>query len=155
MDTTALIASLERLAIKQGAALRKLHRNDWQLVLALAARCLPAATVWRESEVNVALKGWLASTGAMLRVDHVELRRTLIDAGLWQRDGFGHAYARTDRVIDASLAAQAMLLAEVNAEQIVDAARARQSAARAQRKLASAKTQGLRGKPPSPAPPRP
>ena len=155
MDTTSLIASLERLAIKQGVTLGNLQRNDWQLVMALAARCLPAAAVWREAGVNAALKGWLASTGAMLRVDHVELRRTLIDAGLWQRDGFGHAYWRSATLSDASLAALVVLLAEVNGEQIVDVARARHSAARAQRKVASADPQWLTGKPPSPAPPQP
>jgi hypothetical protein len=155
MNTTALIASLERLAIKQGAALGNLHRCDWQLVLALAARCLPAAAVWREPAVNEALKCWLATTGAMLRVDHVELRRTLIDAGLWQRDGFGHAYERAAALVDASLAAQGALLDQVNPEQIVHGARERHAAARAQRKAASAGTPWLTGTPPSPAPPRP
>ena len=46
----------------------------------IAALCLPAAARWSEPEVNPALRAWLADTGAMLSVDHVELRRTLLDA---------------------------------------------------------------------------
>lgn len=155
MDTTTLIASLQGLAVKQGATLANLRRGDRQLILAVAARCLPAATVWPEPTVNAALKVWLETTGAMLRIDHVELRRALIDAGLWQRDGYGRAYARASTISDTSLAALASLLAGVNAEQLVEVARGRDGAARAQRKAASAATPSFTGRPPSPAPRRP
>jgi hypothetical protein len=47
-----------------------------------------------EAEVNAALKAWLAGPGAMLDIDHVELRRWLVDSRLWTRDGYGRAYER-------------------------------------------------------------
>ena len=48
----------------------------------------------RAQEFNVALKAWLAGPGTMLDIDHVELRRWLVDTRLWTRDGYGRAYAR-------------------------------------------------------------
>ena len=151
MDET--MTALERLAPKQGLTLANLGGDDLQLVLALAARCLPVGSVQSEREVNNALKGWLAATGAMLRVDHVELRRTLIDFQLWQRDGFGHAYRRLRSLANAGLARHASALAQFDAERFVAVTRAQHAAGRAQRKANHGES--IRGKMPSPAPLRP
>ena len=134
------VDALERLAIKQGAMLGNMSRADQRLTLALAARCVPdASTALTEPEVNTALKDWLAGTGAMLQVDHVELRRTLIDCGLWQRDGFGHAYQRAmSAPVDTELAGAVDALARLDAEAIVASARARHAAERAERKARNA-----------------
>ncbi len=151
------IAALERVAIKRGLSLGNLNRTDLLVVLALASLCLPAEGSLTEPEVNAALKAWLAGPGAMLRADHVELRRSLIDAGLWQRDGFGHAYERATAIADTELAAHIAALEALDATQIVSSARTRHEAERAARKARS-----MRGdrqhplvmrKPPSPAPP--
>ena len=130
------IAALERLAIKQGAVLGNMSRADQLLTLALAARCVPRVSPpLTEREVNTALKDWLAGTGAMLQVDHVELRRTLIDRGLWLRDGFGHAYQHAMAApVDTELAGAVDALATLDAEAIVAAARARHAAERVERK---------------------
>jgi hypothetical protein len=134
MKMESTTEALERLAIKQGAMLGNLSRPDLLLVLALAARCIPRSATLTEREVNAALKGWLAGTGAMLSVDHVELRRTLVDAGLWQRDGFGHAYKRPTSIATADVADAADALATLDAERIVATARTRRDAERAARK---------------------
>ena len=124
----------ERLAIKQGAMLGNMRRADLPLMLALAARCVPRSTALTEREVNAALKSWLTGTGAMLSVDHVELRRTRVDAGLWQRDGFGHAYERPASITTADVANAADAIATLDAERVVAAARTRHAAERAARK---------------------
>ena len=127
-------SALERFAIKRGLTLGNLIRADMHVALALAAPCLPSAAVLTEAQVNAALQDWLAGTGAMLAVDHVELRRALIDAGLWQRDGFGRAYRRAETYADPELLGQVEALAALDAAQIIAAARVRDATERAQRR---------------------
>jgi Uncharacterized protein conserved in bacteria (DUF2087) len=134
MSHEDIVTNLERLAIKQGVTLGNLNHDDLRLMLALASLCLPADAPFTESNVNAALKARLAGTGAMLRVDHVELRRTLIDFGLWQRDGFGHAYQRAQLIADAKLAAHVTAFAALDAPRIVASRRAQHEAERARRK---------------------
>jgi hypothetical protein len=127
-------AALERLGAKDGVTLGRMPRSDPLVTLALASLCLPTERRVSEAEVNAALKTWLHTTGSMLRADHVELRRTLIDFDLWKRDGFGRAYGRAPAVADAALAAHLAHLAAVDAPRIVAEQRARRSAERAERK---------------------
>jgi len=134
MSTESTIAALERLAIKRGLTLGNMSRTDLLLTLALASRCLPASAQCAEPEVNAALKAWLADTGAMLQVDHVELRRTLIDFGLWERDGFGRVYRRAATVTDPELAGRVASLMALDAAGIIAERRARHVAERARRK---------------------
>lgn len=127
--------ALERLAIKRGAALGNMNRADLLLCLALAARCLPRGELRDEAGVNDALKTWLATTGAMLRVDHVELRRTLVDYALWQRDGYGRAYQRA-APLDDELDRLAAALETFDAERLVVEHRAAHEAQRDARRRA-------------------
>ncbi len=150
MDAT--MTALERLAPKQGVTLGALGTSDLQVVLVLAARCLPMGPPQTEREVNTLLQTWLAGTGAMLRVDHVELRRTLIDFQLWERDGFGHAYRRVRNLANAALAQHAAALADFDAERFVAICRAQHAADRALRK--SNHGNAIKGTLPSPAPPQ-
>lgn len=84
----------EALALKSGASLGGLTAPQRELTLAMASCCIGAERGWTEREVNEALRGALARELAFLDIDHVELRRWLVDAGLWQRDGFGRDYRR-------------------------------------------------------------
>lgn len=84
----------EALAHKSGASLSGLTASQRELALALASRSIAAERSWSEREVNEALRGALARELAFLDIDHVELRRWLVDTGLWQRDGFGRDYRR-------------------------------------------------------------
>lgn len=85
---------LAAIVVKSGVSLGVLGEADRALVLALASSALEAGCVYREADVNRLLVTWLGGAGAMLRVDHVELRRWLVDAGFVPRDGFGRSYAR-------------------------------------------------------------
>ena len=91
---------LETLILKSGLALGLLSESDRALVLALAALAIEPGRTLREDEVNRRLTDWLGDLGAMLRTDHVELRRWLVDAGYVARDGWGYAYTRGPAEVD-------------------------------------------------------
>jgi hypothetical protein len=128
---------LAALVVKNGVSLGLLSEADRTLVLALAATALDAGRDYREADVNRLLMAWLDGAGAMLRVDHVELRRWLVDAHFMTRDGFGHAYRR-----DPAEAARAVALlgdrqaVELDAE--VAGLRAARAAQRESKRLAHA-----------------
>jgi tRNA(adenine34) deaminase len=98
------LAVYRRLCVRRGIALGGLatgRQEDFRTVLAAAALSLDCGADYDEPAVNARLKAWLDGPGAMVDVDHVELRRWLVDTGLVQRDGFGRRYARTTPAPDA------------------------------------------------------
>ena len=126
---------LAALVVKDGVSLGLLGEADRALVLALAATAIEAGREHREAEVNRLLEAWLQGPGAMLRTDHVELRRWLVDAGFIGRDGFGRAYLRGE----AEAARATALLGDAPAGALADAVlseRAARSAERAARRQA-------------------
>lgn len=128
---------LAALVVKNGVSPGLLGEADRALVLALAASALEGGREYREAEVNRLLMAWLHGAGAMLRVDHVELRRWLVDAGFMWRDGFGRAYVRGTPEMDRAVA----LLGDCPAEELeaaVIALRAAKVAERESKRLAYA-----------------
>ena len=97
---------LESLVLKSGLHLGVMSDKDRVLVLALAACAIEPGQSFREDEVNRRLADWLGDVGQMLRTDHVELRRWLVDAEFVARDDWGHAYVR--RPVQLELARQAL-----------------------------------------------
>ena len=92
------LAVLRRLCVRRGIALGGLasgRQGDFRTVLAAAALSLAEGENYDEPAVNARLRDWIAGPGAMLDVDHVELRRWLVDTRLVERDGFGRRYARS------------------------------------------------------------
>jgi hypothetical protein len=85
---------LAALVVKEGVSVGGLKEDDRTLVLALAATAFEPGEALTEPQVNHRLKRFLAEEGAFLDVDHVELRRWLVDMGWLQRDGFGRQYQR-------------------------------------------------------------
>jgi hypothetical protein len=90
----ALLARFASLATKRGLLVSSLGDLDLALLMHSATRSFLQNEVYGEGQVNQTLKDWLADEGRMLRTDHVELRRTLIDLQFLARDGFGRAYTR-------------------------------------------------------------
>jgi hypothetical protein len=135
---TAAISPVERfavLALRRGIGLGVLYstrRDDFMLVLAAAAASFRPDRSYSEREVNDTLRDWLANAGTMLDVDHVELRRWLVDNRLLDRDGFGRAYAMGRPAPE--LAAFVSALAGVDLAGVAEAARTRDAAAREDRK---------------------
>ena len=74
---------------------------DQDLIVELAALRFDADKAYREAEVNELLKEWLATFCAPYGIDHVTLRRHLVDARLLRRDPSGTSYR-----VDAGKVAQ-------------------------------------------------
>lgn len=92
--TAALLERFSSLAVKRGLLLSSVSDVDLSLLMHSALNGFEPAEVYSEAAVNALLKAWLLGDGRMLRTDHVELRRTLVDLQFLERDGFGRAYRR-------------------------------------------------------------
>ena len=75
-------------------AARDLPRKPLQfnVLLISATLGLHPSQPYSEAEINAHLQRWILSFGQTLPIDHVELRRNLIDAGYLQRDASGSRY---------------------------------------------------------------
>jgi hypothetical protein len=96
VDPAATRQRLRRLVLKNAVGLGGLADAERQLALALAWAGLPT-DAGSERLVNEALRATLAGAACWLDVDHVELRRWLVDTGWLQRDAYGRVYARVAR----------------------------------------------------------
>ena len=99
--------------------------EDEQLLLLLAARRFEPRREYSEAEVNEVLREWLSSFVAPFGIDHVTLRRRLVDTGLLLRDAAGAAYWTLRRVPGMDIE-PARVLAEIRKQR---AERKRQHAA--------------------------
>ena len=79
------IERFRKLAIKRGltpGGLLDASPDDFNLLLLSLRREFVTVRRYNESEINEQLKNWLQTVGAMLEVDHVELRRWLVDLAI-------------------------------------------------------------------------
>lgn len=126
-----------KLCIRRGLTLGAMHDgrpDDFAVAVAAAATRLESGAAIDERGVNDRLRAWLAGSGAFLDVDHVELRRWLVDLGLWSRDDFGRAYTRP--TAPPRYAAVVAALASEDLDAIAHSAHAADVAAREARKAA-------------------
>jgi len=96
-DAAHLIERFKALALRRGLSLGVMAStapDDFALVLAAAGCMFAPDDALAEREVNERLRAWLGGAGAMLAVDHVELRRWLVDNAVLARDGYGRVYTR-------------------------------------------------------------
>lgn len=134
-ESTRSLARLEALAGRQRLSIGVLASNspaDFALLMAAAGACFTAGETLSEREANEHIKAFLERAGAMLAVDHVELRRWLVDNGVLARDGFGRAYTRGQPRDEIALAMSE--LAGVDVGKVVAEARERDASRRAERK---------------------
>jgi hypothetical protein len=130
------LAAFRRLAVANSISLGGLQSGrqfEFVVITAAAALAFAAGRDYREAEVNALLKEWLAGPGAMLATDHVEVRRTLVDCRLLERDGFGRRYARA--VAPEAWQAALEALAGIDLAADACATRAADAAQRALRKV--------------------
>jgi len=123
------------LSVRSGLSLGVLYSSrvaDFNLILAAAAKVFTAGRCYAEREVNDVLREWLAHEGSMLAVDHVELRRWLVDCGVLDRDDYGRAY--TPGVPAPEIAALVSALSGTDLRALGAAARTRDAQAREERK---------------------
>ena len=135
MNESSALDRFAALSVRSGVALGILHASriaDFNLMLAAAAHAFAAGRNYAEGEVNDVLRDWLAHEGSMLSVDHVELRRWLVDCRVLARDDYGRAYTLGAPSPDIAALIAALAGADLRAQGA--AARARDAQAREERK---------------------
>ena len=88
---------MSQLALRHGVHLSTLQQKDGRdlaLFFAGAAPAFPLDVSLSEHDANQILKRFLATAGARVSTDHVELRRWMVDTGFLQRSDFGTDYRR-------------------------------------------------------------
>lgn len=94
--------------------------SDQQLLLELAAAQFEPGRNYREQEVNETLEAWLATFCEPDGIDHVTLRRMLVDSKLLSRTKSGSTYRVSPQKVRESEEAEtiepAAILAEVRGE---------------------------------------
>jgi len=113
--------------------LRQGRRDEYVVVTAAAALAFDVNRDYAEADVNILLERWLASPGAMLTTDRVELRRALVDCRLLERDSYGKRYRRAS-IVPAAWRGALAALDGVDVAAEADGARAADALARAERK---------------------
>ena len=85
-----------------GGELRRLpkSRKDTEVLLALAASVLDPREQYTEAEVNELLGDWLYSFASQISLDHVTIRRYLVDYNMLLRDEPGTWYRTNQAVIN-------------------------------------------------------
>jgi hypothetical protein len=66
--------------------------RDRHILLRSIIQFMKAVDEYSEQSINSALKQWIAEVGSGMDIDHVTLRRYLVDAGYLERSSDGAAY---------------------------------------------------------------
>jgi hypothetical protein len=92
-DTTTNARKVLKRLLANGPLIAMPKRpRDAELLLGLAAARFKAGLTYGEHEVNELLQAWLETISAPYGIDHVSLRRHLIDAQFLLRDASGSTY---------------------------------------------------------------
>ncbi len=87
---------LIKLCLSPGGSGMPRRRRDQLIIMQSIILTLNPKQTYSEKAINRGLENWLESIGKSLEVDHVTLRRYLVDEGFLLRDSAGRAY-RIDR----------------------------------------------------------
>jgi hypothetical protein len=68
------------------------RQRDRHIVFRSIVQVLSVSQPYSEQALNGALKEWISEVGTGFGVDHVTLRRYLVDAGYLHRDAYGTSY---------------------------------------------------------------
>jgi hypothetical protein len=95
--------------IFNGGAMDRLPkgRRNADAFLALAAASLDSQEVFTEAELNARLSDWMASFTNPRQLDHVTVRRYLVDLSMLLRDPEGKSYRTNQTVISRQIAPDA------------------------------------------------
>jgi len=108
---------IEQLCLDGESYPRK--RADRLILLHSMILPLDRRRAYSETEINAALDRWTSGVGARLGVDHVTLRRYLVDEGFLVRDAAGGCY----QVGERGAAVFEPLPATLDCERLLDEAR--------------------------------
>lgn len=82
-------------------------RKDLEVVLAVAAAVFSPRETYDEADINLKLGEWLASFSERTTLDHVSLRRYLVDYNLLQRTNSGSRYTSNQTIINTLIEPEA------------------------------------------------
>lgn len=80
----------------EGRLLLPKKRSELQMLLVGVALTFEPGQIYSEPRVNDHIRQWVSRFGSDVSVDHVTLRRYLIDEGILIRDEFGSIYQLND-----------------------------------------------------------
>ena len=83
---------LEILCLKGGGRGLPRKPRDRQILFKSMTLMLDNETTYSEAKINRQIEIWLAEIGSMIEIDHVTLRRYLVDEGYLSRDEAGVTY---------------------------------------------------------------
>ena len=86
------VERLCRLGADRGPRGFPRRRRDREILMKSIRLLLDADRSYRESEINALLRGWLRDVAPAVDVDHVTLRRLLVDHGQLERTPDGRSY---------------------------------------------------------------
>lgn len=92
-------ARLEAVCLHQGGRGLPRRLRDRQILFKSATLALSPRATYSEDEINAALLQWLDNVGRKIEIDHVSLRRHLIDNGYLKRDLAGDFYSLSFQAI--------------------------------------------------------
>jgi len=114
------LLSLKRLLANGPLTAVPKRPSDQQLLVTLAAAQFEPQKSYREVEVNEALKAWIATFCEPHGIDHVTLRRLLVDSRLLTRTTSGSTYRvnreRLAEIGAVGTIAPAEVLSEIRSE---------------------------------------
>jgi hypothetical protein len=90
ITSTVFTRTFPRLIL--GRSLLPKKRSELQMLLTSVVFDFEFDRIYSEKQVNELIWDWVSRFGADLGVDHVTLRRYLVDEGLLVRDEFGTTY---------------------------------------------------------------
>jgi hypothetical protein len=106
----ATLADLKRMLANGPVAGWPGREGDARLLMGLAAARFEPGRAYAEKAVNETLREWLGGFCAPRGLDHVTMRRELVDAALLQRDKAGASYVVNEARIGDFVSADARLL---------------------------------------------
>jgi hypothetical protein len=68
------------------------RRNDREILMKSIQLLFDSRRTYTEREINAVLKGWCRDVAPAIEIDHVTLRRLLVDYGEIERTADGRAY---------------------------------------------------------------
>jgi hypothetical protein len=83
---------LEALCLSPGGRGLPRKRRDWDILFKSITLALEPGQDYSEKEINRVVEEWLSDNGQAIEIDHVTLRRHLVDAGYLIRDLVGMSY---------------------------------------------------------------
>jgi hypothetical protein len=83
---------LEVLCLRGGGQGFPRKQRDQHILFKSIILMLETRRDYTENEVNECLAKWLSEVGQAIEIDHVSLRRYLVDAGYLTRDAAGRSY---------------------------------------------------------------